>query len=91
MLTLSWQIEFVKDKKTKEPFDSKLGLSTRVQDTGLEPDYGVSLYAGTGTVAGVAGDHVLLAPPYNVSKEEIDIIVDQTVKIIDAVFASLGR
>lgn len=38
---------------------------------------------------GAKGDHVLLAPPYNVTKEEIDIIVERTGKVIRDAFASL--
>jgi adenosylmethionine-8-amino-7-oxononanoate aminotransferase len=40
-------------------------------------------------VDGIKGDHLVLAPPYIVSKEEIDIIVDTLEKIMKEVFASL--
>lgn len=83
------QIEFVKDKVTKEPFDPDVRLSFQVQEMGLQPEYAICLYAGAGSVDGVRGDHVLLAPPYIVSKEEIDIIVDTTAKILTDVFADL--
>ena len=51
--------------------------------------YGISLYAAAGTVDGVRGDHALLAPPYNVSMEEIDIIVDTTERVVKDVFAQV--
>jgi adenosylmethionine-8-amino-7-oxononanoate aminotransferase len=83
------QIEFVKDKKTKEPFDPKLGIATRVQNAALSPEYGFAIYPGTGTVDGVRGDHVLLAPPYNTNKDEIILIASLTEKVIKDVFAKI--
>lgn len=38
-------------------------------------DLGISLYPGTGTKDGVNGDHVLLAPAYTSTEEEIEEIV----------------
>lgn len=83
------QIEFVKDKTTKEPFSPEKGIAALVQETGLSPAYGISLYATTGAVDGVRGDHSLLAPPYNVSKEEIDFIVETTERVVEDVFAKV--
>ncbi|EAU34183.1 hypothetical protein ATEG_05114 [Aspergillus terreus NIH2624] len=87
---LFWGIEFVKNKETKEPWPVDIPVATYIQETGLNPDYAISLYAASGTVDGTRGDHVLLAPPYNVSKEEIDIIVDTTARVIDRVFEQIG-
>ncbi|KAJ5779942.1 Pyridoxal phosphate-dependent transferase major region subdomain 2 [Penicillium paradoxum] len=86
---LFWGMEFVKDKATKEPFDPKSRLSFRIQEKGLQPEYSVSLYGCSGTVDGIRGDHLVLAPPYIVSKEEIDILVDTLEKILEDVFSSL--
>jgi hypothetical protein len=80
----------VKNKETKEPWPVDIPVATYIQETGLNPDYAISLYAASGTVDGTRGDHVLLAPPYNVSKEEIDIIVDTTARVIDRVFEQIG-
>lgn len=63
-----------------------MGIAAQVQETGLLPSYGISLYAARGTLDGIRGDHVLLAPPYNVSKEEVDFIVDTTVRVVEDVF-----
>ena len=89
LLTLCFQVEFVKDKDTKEPFDTETRLSFLIQEKGLQPEYAISLYGCSGTVDGVRGDHVVLAPPYNVSKEEIDTIVDGMARVLDAVFTDL--
>lgn len=65
-------------------------IAARVLETGLSPGYNISLYAGGGTVDGVQGDHVLLAPPYNVSKEEVDFIIDTTVRVVEDVFRGIN-
>lgn len=79
----------VKDKATKEPFDPKTRLSFLVQEKGLHPEHAISLYGCVGTVDGVRGDHIVLAPPYNVSAEEIDLIVDRTARVLADVFVGL--
>jgi len=84
------QVEFVKDRTTKEPFDPQTRLSFLIQEKGLQPEHAISLYGCTGTVDGIKGDHVLLAPPYIVSKEEIDTIVAVMARVLDEVFAELG-
>lgn len=38
-------------------------------------ELGVAIYPGIGTVDGTKGDHVLLAPPYNVTESELRAIV----------------
>lgn len=85
------QIEFVKDKTTKEPFPPSSAVAWHVQETGMKPSYGISIYAASGTVDGTRGDHVILAPPYIVSKEEVDMIVDTTARIVEDVFAGLAE
>lgn len=84
------QVEFVKDKASKEPFDPSTRLSFYIQEKGMQPEYSISLYGCPGTVDGIRGDHVILAPPYNVSKEEIDIIVDMFEKVLAVVLKELG-
>lgn len=69
---LFWGVEFVKDRKTKEVFDPKVMFGAKVQQAAFES--GVAVYPGTGTVDGVRGDHVLLAPPYTVTEDELRTI-----------------
>lgn len=83
------KIEFVRNKRTKSPFPPKAAVAHRIQETALKPEYSVSLFAGTGTVEGKFGDHIILAPPYNVSKEEIDVIVDVAGRVVEEVFKGL--
>ena len=72
---LFWGIELVKNRMTKEPFASSLKLSVRIKAHALAN--GLICYPDTGTADGINGDHILLAPPYIVSKAEIMKIVDK--------------
>jgi len=42
-------------------------------------------------VDGVVGDHVLLAPAYNVDEGDVEWIVRQTVGVVKEVFAEMER
>lgn len=70
---LFWAVEFVKDRRTKQTFDPKGGFGLKVQQAAFEG--GVAIYPGAGTVDGLKGDHVLLAPPYTVTEEQLETIV----------------
>lgn len=83
---LFWGIEFVKDKATKAPFDPRRGVAMAVHELGLRPEYSISLYPGSGTVDGKAGDHILIAPAYNVGEEDIERIADLTCRVIKDYF-----
>ena len=50
---------------------------------------GLMVYPMGGTIDGVNGDHVLLAPPFIVDAAAVDIIVDRLGDAIDAAIASL--
>jgi adenosylmethionine-8-amino-7-oxononanoate aminotransferase len=44
-----------------------------------------------GTVDGRVGDHVLLAPPYIATTEDIDMIVDRLGHAVDSALKSVGH
>ncbi len=67
-------IELVKDRATKEPFAPELLLSKKIRDAAYE--LGLLCYPSAGTADGYRGDHVLLSPPYTISRAEIDQMVD---------------
>ncbi|KAF2103837.1 PLP-dependent transferase [Rhizodiscina lignyota] len=83
---LFWGVEFVKDKVTKEPFDPKDAIAMGVHEKGIEPPFNISLYPGTGVADGRAGDVAIIAPAYNVTKEEIELVVDLTARVIEEFF-----
>lgn len=68
-------LEFVADRATKAPFHPRLGLHHRIRARSLEN--GLICYPMGGNVDGVAGDTVILAPPYNASASELDEIIDK--------------
>jgi len=70
---LFWGIEFVRDKASKTSFGSATKFGLRVQQAAF--DLGVAVYPGRGTVDGFRGDHVLIAPPYTVTAEQLTHIV----------------
>jgi adenosylmethionine-8-amino-7-oxononanoate aminotransferase len=80
-------IELVADRATKAPFDPGLKVSARVKAEAFAR--GLLVYPGAGTVDGVRGDHVLLAPPYIVSDGEIDVIVERLGAAVDAAVAGV--
>jgi len=87
---LFWGLEFVKDKDTKEPFDPKLAVAQKVHDLAISAPYNMTIYPGTGTADGAAGDHVILAPSYLVTKEEIDHMVQVFTAVVKQVFHQIG-
>jgi adenosylmethionine-8-amino-7-oxononanoate aminotransferase len=78
-------VEFVADRETKMPFDPALRVSTRIKTEAFER--GLLVYPGSGTVDGLRGDHVLLAPPYIVTDAEVDVIVARLGEAVDAATA----
>jgi len=84
-----WGVEFVKDRKTKEPFPAKMYFNHRVGDLAFER--GVIFYPVGGCVDGERGDHVLIAPPFVISKEEIDEVVDVLRGVVMDVHEEISR
>ncbi|KFG84345.1 putative aminotransferase [Metarhizium anisopliae] len=80
---LFWALEFVKDKETKEPLAPDLHFASEMRDQAHR--LGLAIYPGAGTADGHAGDHVILAPPLNVSQEDLEILVDLLEKTYDVV------
>lgn len=76
-------LELVEDRATKAPFDVALKLHERAKADAF--GRGLLIYPGGGTADGHSGDHILLAPPYNVTENELDMIVDLLGQTIDAV------
>jgi adenosylmethionine-8-amino-7-oxononanoate aminotransferase len=80
---LFWGVEFVRDKSTKQPFPAGMGVTTRVQEAAF--DLGLAVYPGQGTADGREGDHVLVAPPLNITMEDIEKMVDLLKQAYDVV------
>jgi adenosylmethionine-8-amino-7-oxononanoate aminotransferase len=75
-------VELVSDRSSKEPFDPKRKLHARVKKEAMAR--GLMVYPMGGTIDGVKGDHVLLAPPFIVDAQDVDRIVERLGDAIDA-------
>lgn len=73
-------IEFVKDKETKEPFDHTINFKGILTENCMEE--GLIIYPGGGCANGSDGDHILITPPLNINKDEIDSLVEMLRKSI---------
>jgi adenosylmethionine-8-amino-7-oxononanoate aminotransferase len=62
-------IELVADRATKTPFDPALRIHAGIKAAAMS--HGMVCYPMGGTVDGIAGDHVLLAPPFIVNEQQI--------------------
>ncbi|WP_407184472.1 aspartate aminotransferase family protein [Bradyrhizobium centrosematis] len=86
---LFWAIELVADRADRTSFDPALKLNQKIKAEAFAN--GLGCYPGGGTVDGVRGDHVLLAPPYIASADEIDLIVDKLGSAVDNVLRSVNH
>ncbi|ELY93429.1 class III aminotransferase [Natrialba hulunbeirensis JCM 10989] len=82
-------LEFVADRETKQPFDPDLDVNGRVYERAMEQD--VYTYPGSGSVDGVAGDHLMLAPPLTVSEASVEAIGEAVVTAVEDVAGDLER
>lgn len=79
-------IEIVADKSNKTPFDPKLKIHAKIKKAAMAR--GLMTYPSGGTIDGVHGDHILLAPPFICTPEEIDQIVERLAAAIHEVTAT---
>jgi len=85
-----WGIEFVADKETATPFPAAAHVSMDISALALAKKYGINVYPGSGTVDGAQGDHIIISPPYNVTREDIEWIVETVTRLVGDYFASLS-
>ncbi len=71
---LFWGIEWVQDKSSRRPLDPALKTHARLKAAAFAR--GLMIYPMGGTVDGLHGDHVLLAPPFVCSDQDIDTLID---------------
>ncbi|MCU0944916.1 MAG: aminotransferase class III-fold pyridoxal phosphate-dependent enzyme, partial [Rubritepida sp.] len=82
---LFWAVELVEDRATKRPFDPALRMNERVKQQAHAR--GLACYPMGGTIDGKRGDHVILAPPYNVTAAELEMILDRFAAAVEAAHA----
>ena len=80
-----WGVELVAERAGKTPFDPARRLHARVKSEAFAR--GLLVYPMGGTVDGRYGDHILLAPPFIVTDDELALIVERLAQAVDAAIA----
>ncbi|MEO1104246.1 MAG: aminotransferase class III-fold pyridoxal phosphate-dependent enzyme, partial [Pseudomonadota bacterium] len=68
-------IELVADRNTKAPLPPADKTHAKIKKAAFARD--LMVYPMGGTIDGVRGDHVMLAPPFIVTEADIDVILDR--------------
>jgi hypothetical protein len=63
-----------------------LSLVLLTKRLGLQKPYNIHVYPGGGTVDGTNGDHIIIAPAYNITDEEVKLIVDRVGQLLNDFF-----
>jgi len=79
-------IELVADRPSKSPLPHRLGTAGKVKKAAFEA--GLICYPMAGTIDGVQGDHILLAPPFIISEAQIDELVAKLAQSINEVLVN---
>ncbi|MEO7493883.1 MAG: aspartate aminotransferase family protein [Massilia sp.] len=78
-------IELVQDRASKQPFAPGRKLHAAIKARAMAN--GLMVYPMGGTIDGLHGDHVLLAPPFIASELDLEAIVARLADAIDAALA----
>ncbi|WP_342049802.1 MULTISPECIES: aspartate aminotransferase family protein [unclassified Cupriavidus] len=81
-------VEFVADRETRATLDPARKVHAKIKSTAMQN--GLLIYPMGGTVDGVHGDHVLFAPPFISTANDIDRIVERFATTVDAVLPASG-
>ena len=76
-------LEIVKDRTTKTPFDPKESIHAKVKKAAFQA--GLICYPMGGCIDGQNGDHVLLAPPFILSSDQVGELVEKLGTAIEQV------
>ncbi len=74
-------IELVSDRASKAPFDPSKKIHARTKAAALAE--GLMCYPMGGTIDGRRGDHILLAPPFITTSDQVHEIVDKLGRALD--------
>lgn len=68
-------LELVADRETKQPFDPAEKKWLKARNAAMQE--GLITYPAAGCIDGRSGDHILLAPPFNLTDGQLDETVDK--------------
>ncbi|QPC43912.1 aspartate aminotransferase family protein [Kaustia mangrovi] len=75
-------VELVAAREHKTPFPATAGLAGRIKTHAMEN--GLICYPSQGTADGVNGDHVLIAPPFIITDDQVGELTDKLARSVDA-------
>ncbi|MDN7674983.1 aspartate aminotransferase family protein [Burkholderia oklahomensis] len=81
-------VELVRERDTKASFEPQQKLHAIVKREAMQR--GLMVYPMGGTVDGNSGDHILLAPPFICTAQQIGTIAERLAGAIEAALASIG-
>ena len=84
-----WGVELVAERATKSPFAPGLKLHAWIKKETMA--HGLLCYPFGGTVDGRRGDHVLLAPPFIATRQDLQEIATRLADAIDCVTRAAVR
>ena len=79
-------VELVADRETRAPFDPARKINAKVKAAAMEE--GLICYPAGSTVDGRLGDHVLLAPPFIISDDQIGELTEKLSRAVDRALAA---
>jgi adenosylmethionine-8-amino-7-oxononanoate aminotransferase len=79
-------IEFVRDRRTKQPFPKQRALSFDIGARAFAS--GLICYPCSGNVNGIDGDSIVVSPPYNASDAELEEIIEKLSAAVGAALVS---
>ncbi|HSH69046.1 MAG TPA: aspartate aminotransferase family protein [Deferrisomatales bacterium] len=82
-------VELVADKASREPFEARHKVASKVAAAAFAR--GLITYPGDGGADGIRGDHLLLCPPFCVTEGEIEFLVQTLGEALDEGAAALAR
>ena len=78
-LGLLWAMEFVADRKTKEPFPANWNLGAIIKAEAF--DEGLIVYPRR-PINGLKGEHILIAPPLIITEEQVGELLEKLEKAL---------
>ena len=81
-------LELVADRSTKEPLPHKLKIESVIKRHGMAR--GLVCYPGGGTIDGLHGNHILLAPPFIINEGHISELVEKLGETVDGALREVG-
>ncbi len=76
-------IEFVADRKTKRPYPRSCRLAEKISEHALTN--GLVLWTNVGHVDGENGDLVMIGPPFTITRDQIDELIERLIETLKTV------